>query len=460
MLNLPESYDDVEKYTDDLLEFINTPLVRQITGGIHVNDALIHNAWEALPPEWTAWWNSLPDHRLAQQDLIDSIEEPTNTVSTTGEHSDGGLSQLLQGRPASLTKWLKTLQSLSLPRAQRPGLSVTLPDVLTSRMNTKKKAEVSTAVAYIRSVCEANNITHVIDMGSGQGYLSVSLAFLFPDLRVLAIDGSESQLAASSAAAAGLGIPEGRIRHLRRYVDGTPPLAAEMAAWAGGNRCMLVGLHACGNLSEHMLKYFTTASFITHLGAIGCCYNHIVPRSASCPDGFPISAKMRDGGLVLSATALMTGCQAPNNWDRADLTKEESVYSKRRFYRALLEKVFFDKGIRLDTESRPVWGARKGDTASFVQFARRAVGVLGVDGSGIPDGELALYESRYRDYSSRIAILWMLSVLCCKAAESVIALDRWWFLVENGGHNVDVLPVFDYTISPRNLMIVASRDIT
>ncbi|CCF43987.1 hypothetical protein CH063_13533 [Colletotrichum higginsianum] len=168
-----------------------------------------------------------------------------------------------------------------------------------------------------------------------------------------------------------------------------------------------------------------------------------------------------NGGLVLSATALMTGCQAPNNWDRADLTKEESVYSKRRFYRALLEKVFFDKGIRLDTESRrPVWGARKGDTASFVQFARRAVGVLGVDGSGIHDDELASYESRYRDYSSRIAILWMLSVLCCKAVESVIALDRWWFLVENGGHNVDVLPVFDYNASPRNLMIVASRDIS
>ncbi|TKW52493.1 Protein RRNAD1 [Colletotrichum tanaceti] len=493
MLTLPESYADVEKYTDDLLDFIASPLVLQITGGIHVNDALIHNAWEALPPEWTAWWDSLPDHRLAQQDLIDSIEEeegePTNTAPTPGEHGDDGLSisrLSIQGqgqgqgqgqqreRPPSLTKWLETLRSLSLPRARRPGPTLTLPDVLTSRMNTKKKAEVSTAAAYIRGVCEANNITRVIDMGSGQGYLSVSLAFLFPDLRVLAIDGSESQIAASSAAAASLGIPPGRIRHLRRYIDGTAPLAAEMAAWAAGNRCVLVGLHACGNLSEHMLRYFAAAPFITHLAAIGCCYNHIVPRSAARPDGFPVSAEMRARGLVLGATALMTGCQAPNNWARADLARPEgeSVYAKRRFYRALLEKVFFDKGIRprlheTDADAAtagsrpPVWGARKGDTASFVQFARRAARVLGVDGSGIlDDDELVSYESRYRAYSGRIAVLWVLGVLCCKAVESVVALDRWWFLAENGADDVDVFPVFEYRVSPRNLMIVASmRDV-
>ncbi|WYZ42502.1 hypothetical protein EsH8_VI_000201 [Colletotrichum jinshuiense] len=296
-------------------------------------------------------------------------------------------------------------------------------------------------------------------MGSGQGYLSVSLAFLFPNLRVLAIDGSESQIAASKAWADSLGIPECRIKHMRRYIDGTAPLTAEMAAWAEGKACMLVGLHACGNLSEHMLRYFTTVPFITFLGAVGCCYNHIVPRSAACPDGFPISARMRNRGVVLSATALMTGCQAPNNWERADLSKEESTYSKRRFYRALLEKIFFDKGVELDKENRPVWGVRKGDTANFTRFTRRVMECLGVDGSKISDDELVAYEDRYRDYDGKVAILWTLSVLCCKIVESVVALDRYWFLAENGGENVDVLPIFDYKISPRNLMLVADKEI-
>ncbi|GKT51441.1 protein RRNAD1 [Colletotrichum spaethianum] len=460
MITLPSSYAHIASYADDLFDFIDTPLFRQITGDIHVNDALILNAWETLPSEWTTWWTLIPDHRLAQQDLIDSIEEPTNISSTTGDSEDDRKIQYLRNRPESLTKWLETLQALSLPRVQRLGQTIILPDVLADRMKTKKIAEVSTATAYIQNVCQANNITHVIDMGSGQGYLSVALAFLYPNLRVLAIDGSESQIAASKACAASLGIPECRIQHMQRYIDGTAPLAAEMAAWAGGNECMLVGLHACGSLSEHMLRYFTTVPFITRLGAVGCCYNHIAPRSAASPDGFPVSENLRKRGVVLSATALMTGCQAPNNWERADLSKEESEYSRRRFYRALMEKVFFDKGIELDRENRPVWGVRKGDTASFTRFARRAVEFLGVDGSGISDEDLASYENRYRNYSGKIAILWTLSVLCCKVVESVIALDRYLFLTENGGENVDVLPIFDYKISPRNLMLVANKGAT
>lgn len=52
---------------------------------------------------------------------------------------------------------------------------------------------------------------------------------------------------------------------------------------------------------------------------------------------------------------------------------------------------------------------------------------------------------------------WTLSVLCCKAIESSIALDRYWFLVEHGAEKVDIVPIFDYKISPRNLMMVAEK---
>ena len=243
---------------------------------------------------------------------------------------------------------------------------------------------------------------------------------------------------------------------------------------------MLVGLHACGNLSEHMLRYFVSVPGITHLAAVGCCYNHIVPLSPSHPDGFPISKKLRAQGTSLSATALMTGCQAPNNWAVPDLdagtSSEESVYAKRRFYRAVLEKAFHDKGITptassttLDSNpgetgtatSRPVWGLRKGDMSSFLSFARRAMHCLKISNSRISDEELHAYEERYKGYEGRIAILWTLSVLCCKVVESVVAMDRFWFLEESAEtgvvEGVDVLPIFDYKVSPRNLMMVARK---
>ncbi|KAJ3948346.1 uncharacterized protein N0V96_002594 [Colletotrichum fioriniae] len=246
MVTLPRPYNNIDEYVEDLIDFIDTPLVRQITGDIHVNDSLIYNAWDALPADWTSWWASFPDHRIAQQDLIDSIEELEPSLPANDEADERQRHQPLLNRPESLSKWLKSVQSLALPRDQRPSKTIALPETLTSRMKTKKIAEVSTAAAYIHIVCQTNNITHIIDMGSGQGYLTIALAYLFPELHVLAIDGSESQIAASKACAASLGIPESRIQHMRRYINGTPPLADEIAAWAGDEKCVLVGLHACG----------------------------------------------------------------------------------------------------------------------------------------------------------------------------------------------------------------------
>ena len=433
----------------NLCDFIATPLIRQVTGGIHVNDALIYDAWEALPREWTRWWASWPDHRLAQQDLIDSIEEEAEPPS------EGRA----QSRPESLTAWLSTMKSLALPRRQRPGPTVALPEALSARMKTKKVAEISRAVAYVRETCQRKGITRIVDMGSGQGYLSISLAYLFPQLRVLSIDGSASQIAGAQAFAASLDIPESRLKHALRWIDGSPALSATINDWAGGDKCMLVGLHACGSLSEHMIRYFAAVPCIEALAVVGCCYNHIAPRSASCPSGFPISLAMRKRDVVLTPTALMTGCQAPNNWRRPQ-EGDTSTFGRRRLYRAILEKVFFDKGLRIygsATEDKPVWGTRKGDLANLATFAQRAMECLDIEQRQISAAELLTYEQRYAHCEGQIAILWTLSVLCCKVVESVIALDRYWFLLEQGAAQVDIVPIFDFKVSPRNLMLVADK---
>ena len=156
------------------------------------------------------------------------------------------------------------------------------------------------------------------------------------------------------------------------------------------------------------------------------------------------------------ATALMTGCQAPNNWERADITKPQSPYTKRRFYRTLLEKVFYDKGVSLPTDDRPIWGTKSSDFANFSKYATQVMRNLGIIDT-ISADDLRDYEHRYKGHERRIAILWTLSVLCCKVVESVIALDRYWFLAERGIPSVDILPMFDYKVSPRNLVVVAAK---
>ncbi|ATY65718.1 RNA small subunit methyltransferase [Cordyceps militaris] len=456
MLDLPGVYDDLKTYTDHLCNFINTPLVRQITGGIHVNDALIYDAWGGLPLEWTEWWSRWPDHRLAQQDLIDGIDE--DDMRTYG--CDSTEAEILSARPTSLGSWLAQLKGLALTRTQRPGQSIALPEVLEARMKTKKMAEVARATRLIRDICESRGITRVVDMGSGQGYLSITLAYLFPDLQVLAIDGSETQVTGSQAFADTLGISHDRLTHMVHWIDGSSTLADKVRDWSAGEKCILVGLHACGNLSEHMIRYFATGHCMDALAVVGCCYNHIVPRSDTCLEGFPISDALRDRNFTLSPTALMTGCQAPNNWPRPD-PRTSSVFGRRRLYRAMLEKVFYDYAIRAagDGGERPAWGIRKGDMVNFTAFAHRAMDCLHVDTAQRPtDEQLRVYEEKYQDWAGRIAILWTLSVLCCKVVESVIAVDRYCYLTEREEvQDVDVVPVFDAKVSPRNLMIVATK---
>ncbi|CAG9941822.1 unnamed protein product [Clonostachys rosea f. rosea IK726] len=263
MLVLPNRYTDPKKYTNDLCEFIATPLIDQLTGGIHVNDALIYGAWESLPRDWTSYWSSWSDHRLVQQELLDSIEDRGELMTT--ESCDNHV-ELLHSRPVSLVSWLQKLNSLALPRSEREGPLAELPDALTRRMKTKKVAEISKAAAYVHDVCQRKGITRVVDMGSGQGYLSVSLAHLFPHLKILAIDGSASQIAGSQEFANSLGIPDSKLAHLVHWIDGSSNLAHRIEDWADGQKCMLVGLHACGNLSDHMLRYLTSVSCIETLG--------------------------------------------------------------------------------------------------------------------------------------------------------------------------------------------------
>lgn len=48
-------------------------------------------------------------------------------------------------------------------------------------------------------------------------------------------------------------------------------------------------------------------------------------------------------------------------------------------------------------------------------------------------------------------------LMITKACESVMILDRWFYLTEQG-FNAKVVPIFDVKISPRNLAILAFKD--
>jgi hypothetical protein len=77
----------------------------------------------------------------------------------------------------------------------------------------------------------------------------------------------------------------------------------------------------------------------------------------------------------------------------------------------------------------------------------------------ITDEEIADYEARYSPRKREISVVWSLMAFSACVVESLIVVDRWLFLREQGELVRDawVETVFDYRESPRNLVVVGIK---
>lgn len=226
----------------------------------------------------------------------------------------------------------------------------------------------------------------------------------------------------------------------------------------------------------------------------------VLRESMACdPHGFPLSNRVathNGHGISLNITARMMACQAPQNWTQ----KESEGFFTRHFYRALLQKVFLDYGVvsissesgdeqqkTTSTEPIIVGSLRKSCYNSFVEYVRGALSKLTatIGGSSeecdgecaegavkgklayqihqkmgaITDAEIQAYEDGYRDRKKELSTMWSLMAFSAGVVESVIVTDRWLFLKEHPDVVKDawVEPVFEYGLSPRNLVVVGIK---
>ena len=194
----------------------------------------------------------------------------------------------------------------------------------------------------------------------------------------------------------------------------------------------------------------------------------------------------RGVGVRLNITARMMAVQASQNWGPRDC---ESFFT-RHFYRALLQRVFVDRGFvawstaRADgsvgedggddglgeSGGQPVilGSLRKSCYASFVAYVRGALAKL-LAGSerreelrecmeGLTDQEIESYEERFRYKRHELSTVWSLMAFSAGVLESLIVVDRWLYLKEQPEVDVAwVEAIFDYKQSPRNLAVVGVK---
>lgn len=313
---------------------------------------------------------------------------------------------------------------------------------------------------------------------------------------------------------------------------------------------MVMSLHSCGNLVHYGLRSLLLSPEISAVAMVGCCYNLVTERlgpptyklptlrpnhprleataNAFDPQGFPMSEKLATypipappsvdasspdatfepndaKGVRLNITARMMAVQAPFNWGAED---SETFFS-RHFYRALLQRIFMDRGIvsaPVDASNFPNPVSANGHTShvnwtppngrgpglssdgtstpltigtlrkfaykDFVSYVRAAEGKLSqpndfckVDPEfiksrmdGLTDEDIRDYEARFAERKKELSVMWSLMAFSAGVVEAVIVVDRWlWLKEQKEVQHAWVEPVFEYKHSPRNLVVVGIK---
>ncbi|KAJ0257170.1 S-adenosyl-L-methionine-dependent methyltransferases superfamily protein [Hirschfeldia incana] len=258
---------------------------------------------------------------------------------------------------------------------------------------------------------------------------------------------------------------------------------------------VLAGLHACGDLSVTMLRTFMECEEVKAVVSIGCCYNLLSEKTSedSCSKyGFPMSAGLKSLGFSLGKNARDLACQSAERWsslgEDAGLQNFQ-LHSFRAAFQMVLSKHYPEvlatspsigrqgKAFRRQKPRKALETLSKVDTSrkdtdvkksmrhtssdsnsysSFEKFCLSAFTRLNLEHP--QDLDLSATWNEADAFTELIGPYWSLRAALGPVLETLILLDRLMFLQEQGDSiEVTMLPIFDPTISPRNVAIIAKR---
>ncbi len=78
--------------------------------------------------------------------------------------------------------------------------------------------------------------------------------------------------------------------------------------------------------------------------------------------------------------------------------------------------------------------------------------------AGLTDAAIGQYEQAYAHKKKELSIVWSLMAFSAGVVESAIVADRWqWLREQPEVGECWVESVFDYSVSPRNLVVVGIK---
>ncbi|NXI38639.1 RRNAD protein, partial [Galbula dea] len=221
----------------------------------------------------------------------------------------------------------------------------------------------------------------------------------------------------------------------------------------GGEKLLLLGLHACGDLSPALLQHFAHSPAVLGVVSVACCHMKLSSRWESVGNrgGYPLSSGVASlPGHQLSYRAREGACHALEQY-RGRLATGSSAL-RAHCYRAVLETLIREAAPKLRHPG--VQTVKRAHGLSFRQYAQLGLPRVGLDPATIPLSSQAV--EAMLEQQHKVVAFFSLTLLLAPLVETLILLDRLLYLREQG-FQCGLVPLFDPRFSPRNLVLVAAR---
>lgn len=458
----------------------------------HMVDYLVKDHWKTYIPA------NVRKELNGMSDLLEAKEVFWNQFDVKYENA---------GKYPSLVEHIEKMKAYKLDRLTDVTMSVdqlrtafdsSLKETrlqVPELMSVKKRHEVEIASAVVASLCTVlaaknsdNDLDQVavIDAGDGKGYLSSRVA-LEHGIKVLGIDSNEGHTVSAEKRRDKLknkvrkAVKKSELANEEYFNDlleigpSVEPnyktttklidfdtnlieMVKEQFPDSNATQFCLAGLHTCGNLGPNCLRLFHQNPHIKALCNVGCCYHLLIEEFVVDPFynrdkvkdnpgvGFPMSEFLRAKGFYLGRNARNL---AAESIERSAFNRENP--NDKLGYRAMLEIVL----LQLEADVSKQVGKLK--CSDFVDYARKALRRLDVDGSGISEEFLKDLESKFHVELEQLKVFYLYRMTYAPILEGVILLDRLLFLKESGYENSFLVKLFDPVVSPRCYSILAFK---
>jgi SAM-dependent methyltransferase len=390
-------------------------LTRVLEVVLPVRDVLEERVETATPPEWCL--------RRDWATFLLSLDEAT--LRACEAQGLAALLPRLPRAPRSLVELAAACEAATaLPRL-RHSLALKNEDLRSVRL--RKRTQLSALLGAVTTMAE--QAERIVDVGAGSGHFTRLSAELF-ERDALGLERSAERVASANQRAQSAGNQRAQFV----TVDASKSLTFSP-------RDLAIGLHACGELGDQLVK--SAAAARCDLALVSCCLQKISARLRPSLSRLAAGTELRREHLGLTnLTAQPQGVEA---------NIETTIGARQTRY--ALGQLLRARGVVLEPGAEMSGINRRRANAGLAVVAERALALRQLPPASA--AELAAHEACAAHDYGVIRRLSLPRSMLARLVEVLVSLDRAQHLAEQGLF-VQVATLFDRGISPRNIGIFAS----